>query len=186
MSATLLCAALLSMTAHAGDLWLEVDTDSDGDAVHIEVPADWLADAGDPIDVSVAGQRYDLRSVARAAKARREGTRIQLHATDEQGHPYDIAVEHRRSQRRAGPAPRTLTLDLQGADGEWFQLHLPLLLGEGAMTMAADGFHADVELDGLEIPWEAEVFLTQLRSAPPTALVEIVSSDGAGVVIRTE
>jgi len=186
MPACLICAVLLAMPAHAGDLWLEVRTDGGNEEVHVEVPANWLADANEPIEVTVEGKRYDLRDVARAAKARREGTRIQLAATDDQGQPYELAVEHRRSMRRSGPAPQTLTLDLQGSDGEWFQMHLPLLLGEGAMTLAADGFHADVELDGLEIPWEAEAFLTQLRTAPPTALLRVEGQDGVSVVIRTE
>jgi hypothetical protein len=186
MFASLLTAALMALPAHAGDLWLEVRADAHDDEVRVEVPANWLLDVGEPIEVSVEGRQYDLRAVARAAKARREGTRIQLRATDEQGQPYDLAVEHRREQRREGPAPRVLTLDLQGGDGHWFQIYLPLVLGEGALTLAAEGFHADVELDGLEIPWEAEAFLAQLRAAPPTALVEVLDETGCGVVIRTE
>lgn len=186
MPVSLLTAALLALPAQAGDLWLELRADSHEDQVRVEVPANWLAETGESIEVTVEGRDYDLRQVARAAKARREGTRIQLRATDDQGQPYELAVEHRRGARRSGPAPRTLTLDIQGGDGEWFQLHLPLLLGEGALTIAADGFHADLELDGIDIPWEAEAFLVQLRAAPPTALVEVVGEDGCGVVIRTE
>jgi hypothetical protein len=186
MSASLLAAVLLSLPAHAGDLWLEVRTEDGHDEVQVEVPANWLAEDGDPIDVTVEGRDFDLRAVARAAQARREGTRIQLRATDEGGQPYEVAVEHRRSQRRAGPAPQTLTLDLLGEEGEGLQVRLPLLLGQGALTIAADGFNADVELGGVDIPWEAEVFLAQLRAAPPTTLVLIQGEDGCQVEIRTE
>ena len=186
MSASLLCLALLALPANAGDLWLEVDTADQEDRVHVEVPANWMAEDGEPMEVTVEGRQYDLRAVARAAQARREGTRIQLRAIDEQGKPYDLAVEHRPAAERSGPAPQTLTLDLQGDDGEGFRIHLPLLLGEGAMTIAGEGFQADLQVDDLEIPWEAEAFLAQLRSAPPTDLVMVAAGDGGSVVIRTE
>jgi hypothetical protein len=186
MSASLLAAALLSLPVHAGDLWLEVHADEDHDEVQLELPANWLAEEGEPIEVTVEGREFDLRAVARAAQARREGTRIQLQATDDGGQPYTVAVEHRRSARRSGPAPQTLTLDLMGEEGEGLQVRLPLLLGEGALTIASDRFNADIDMSGLEIPWEAEAFLAQLRAALPTTLVSIRSEDGCLVEIRTE
>ncbi len=186
MPVTLLIASLLSLPANAGDLWLEVRTESHEDVVQVEVPANWLPRAEEPVEVQVEGRTFDLRQVARAAQARKEGTRIQLVATDEDGQPYELAVEHRRAAHRSTPAPQKLTLSLQGEDGESFELHLPLLLGEGAISLAGEGFQADIEVDGLEIPWEAEEFLTQLRTAPPTALVRVEGHNGEHVTIRTE
>jgi hypothetical protein len=184
MSAALLAAALLLAPAQAGELWLEATTDNHDGHLRVELPANWLAEAGEPVQVTVAGSDYDLREVARAAKARSEGTRIQLRATDDQGHPCDLAIEHRRPGQ-----PNTtqkLTLELHGADGEQLQLHLPLLLGEGAMSIVGEGYQADIQLEGLEIPWEAEAFLAQLRTAPPPPQVQIHGNDGGAVSIRTE
>jgi hypothetical protein len=186
MPVTLLAACLIAPATHAGDLWLEIRTESHEDVVQVDVPANWLPRAEDPVEVQVEGRSFDLRQVARAAKARKEGTRIQLLATDDQGQPYELALEHRRVARRAGPAPQQLTVSLQGDEGERFDLHLPLLLGEGAISLAGEGFEADIEVDGLEIPWEAEEFLAQLRSAPPTALVQLDTHDGGRVTISTE
>lgn len=181
----LLAAALLLAPAQAGDLWLEATTDNHDGHLRVEVPANWLAEAGEPVMVTVEGRAYDLREVARAAQARREGTRIQLRATDEQGHPCELVIDHRRPKTGTA-APHKLTLELAGANGEQLALHLPLLLGEGAMTLVGEGYQADIQLEGLEIPWEAEAFLAQLRAAPPTALVEVQGHDGGAVTIRTE
>jgi hypothetical protein len=186
MSATLLAIALLLEPVSAGELWLEATTDNHDGQLRVELPANWLAEAGEPVEVTVEGQRYDLREVARAAKARREGTRIQLRATDEQGHPCDLALEHRRSRPGGDTEPQKLTLELLGDDGELLELHLPLLLGQGAMSIVGDGYEANIQLEGLEIPWEAQDFLAQLRAAPPTALVMLEGHDGGRVSIRTE
>ncbi len=186
MSVTLLAASLIALPAFAGDLWLEVRTESHEDVVEIEVPANWLPRAPDPVEVQVHDRSFDLRQVARAAQARKEGTRIQLLATSDDGQPYQLAVEHRRPARRDSPAPQQLTLSLEDQDGEKLEIHLPLLLGEGAISMVGDGFQADLQLDGLEIPWEAEEFLAQLRTAPPTDLVMVDGHGGERVTIRTE
>ena len=76
MPVTLLIASLLSLPANAGDLWLEVRTESHEDVVQVEVPANWLPRAEEPVEVQVEGRTFDLRQVARAAQARKEGTRI--------------------------------------------------------------------------------------------------------------
>ncbi|MFH1468210.1 MAG: hypothetical protein ABIO70_27735 [Pseudomonadota bacterium] len=186
MSLPLLLACAFVHPVHAGDLWLTVDTTGGLDRVHLEVPAQWLAEAEEPVEVTVEGRTVDLRDVARVTRARREGRGTTLHATGSDGQPYDLVVEHRRAAHLASRAPATLTFRLQGDEGEGLTLRAPLESGTGVFTLAGQGFSADLKIDDLDIPWEAESFLGQLRAAPPTVLLEVSGQDGGRVIVATE
>jgi hypothetical protein len=189
MSLPLLLTCALASPAQAGDLWLTLDQAEDADQVHLQIPANWLAEADDPVEIRVEGQTVDLREVARATRERREGKRVKLHATTEDGQPYEVVVEHRRPVRLASRVPEALTFRLQGEEGEeggGLSLRVPLAPGTGLFSLAGRGFAANLQVDAIAIPWTADSFVGQLRVVPPTLLLEVVGEDGGRVIVATE
>ncbi len=181
----LLLATALAPASLAGDLWLSFETEGDGGQVKMDIPANWLASEGEPVQVEADGRTVDLRLLARDVQERREGAREVLRFEGDEGQPCELAIQHRKRRRSERRQSQWLTLQLQGQENE-LSFRLPLQLGQLGLSLAGEGFEAHLRIDELKIPWGAELFLLQLRESSPTTLADLRGEDGSQVLVRTE
>lgn len=165
--------------ALGGDLWMELEEADGGERVRIHLPANWLADEEEPVEVQTSSGTVDLRAEARALKRKRVGASRSYRLADD-GEDVDLKLSHRA---RSGPPADAVSLAVLGPKGRGLTLSFPMEPEKLEKPSASLGGSLTVE--GLELRLDEPV-CTQLRASGPVVLLEVVGADGNTVRIATE
>jgi hypothetical protein len=178
-------ALLVVPVAWCGDVWIEVASRSEGTAVALDVPAAWLLEDGEPVEILVEGEPVDLRSVARDVAGRNPGARQVVVGLSAEGDPVRAVLTHRR--RPVLGASEGLVLDLTGPEGGTFHVDLSLADGGGPIALALAGteIHGEAILEGIALPWQAGGFLDAIRAQRPQLLAEVRGDRGGALAVRS-
>lgn len=161
--------------AEAGDLWLAVDTTkSAGEEVHLNVPANWLAVAEEPVWVMTTSGQVDLRHEARALKERKAGSEVAYTLAD--------GALTLRNVAAVGAPAGSLELTTTGPKGKGFTLTMELEPEQLGVTHGQ--LDAVVDLDGLKLDVD-EQLCQQLRASPPTEILRTRGPAGGGIRLAT-
>jgi hypothetical protein len=168
---------VLSLTpAYAGDLWLVLDQDEDGTNIHVELPANWIAD--EDVTVDINGTPTALGPIAADLRTRRTGATQEFTIDDDDG-PIVATLEHRKVKKHGADQ-----IELRvGADGG-FGMGMQMELDGGGISgkLVADQLSGSLALDGFDLGLDDTEFVAQLRRAPPTVLLSAKDDDGLVVV----
>ena len=166
--------------ALAGDVWMTVEAEEDGQQIRLELPVNALADEEEPAMARTSGGKtVDLREEVKALRKRRDGTTRRYVVDEVDGDTWPIVLSSQ------GPAKRevdTLAVSISAQGG--FALTLDLPLDDAAGEALEQTVDVDLGPPGVALDLEG-ANEAQLRRGGERTLLRLVGPAGKGLEVRT-
>lgn len=165
--------------ALAGDVWMQVEVDDDGQQVRLDLPVNGLVAEGQPAPARTEeGRAVDLRTEVKALQAKRAGVTRRYVVEEDDGDRWPVVLS---THEPAAPVD-TLAVSVTAPGG--FSLTFDLPLNDEAGKQLEQSVDVDLGPPGVALDLDA-ANEAQLRRGGERTLMQIVGAQGKGVVVRT-
>ncbi|MEO0600518.1 MAG: hypothetical protein AAF211_03725 [Myxococcota bacterium] len=156
------------------DLWLDVTAE---DGVELHLPANWMLEHDESIDIETSEGRIDLREEAQALR-RAPGLGSKRWTPDE-----DVSITLREQRAASGEVATSVRIGTRGPKGLGLGVTVPLRSDNAQRCVEALGKHIEVEEVDVRL---GPAFCAQLAKSAPTTLVRVSGGVFGAVTIETQ